>query len=148
MHNLHLHVRLKKVEQFKLLPHLFQYDSIRCSRPSVFDVGPTLYKSYTNVLRFLGRELICSPSGLTALVAFSLPLGHAGDSQKWHVVCREQKACFPITGTGPGISPHHHPNFPPHFTFPPAPLAQSFIVTEVAGIVCQFAKSHYVKVKL
>ena len=25
-------------------------------RPNVFDVGPTLYKCYTNVLRFLGRR--------------------------------------------------------------------------------------------
>ena len=30
--------------------------NIYTSRPNVFDVGPTLYKSYTNVLRLLGRS--------------------------------------------------------------------------------------------
>ena len=29
-------------------------------RPNVFDVGPTLYKCYTNVLCLLGNRVICN----------------------------------------------------------------------------------------
>ena len=29
--------------------------------PNVFDVGPTLYKCYTNVLRLLPRSVFCDP---------------------------------------------------------------------------------------
>ena len=40
-------------------------------RPNVFDVGPTLYKCYTNVLCFLGFLLLYAMSGQT--VCLSLP---------------------------------------------------------------------------
>ena len=46
-------------------------------RPNVFDVDPTLYKCYTNVLRLLGiRPLYCheKPKGIHCLLNFSLLL--------------------------------------------------------------------------
>ena len=51
-------------------------------RPNVFDVGPTLYKCYTNVLCFLGWEQLSLVRAIHCLSNFSLSVNQA-NTRRW-----------------------------------------------------------------